>query len=147
MSEEEQTDVETDLNMAEKQQFYDQIGAIGAIPLPEEKFNVHTFLHKVATANDTTKIGNLTEEELGTLKHPIRTHKSIALICKNIIGNDFLAKYFEAESEIATSTSLSRNGFLIKSATTTTRQIADVTKPRKVNKGWFKKKEPEGEQQ
>jgi hypothetical protein len=46
-----------------------------------------------------------------------------------------------------TASSLSREGFLVKQATTTTKQLADITKkPKTQNKSWFKKKdESEGD--
>ena len=44
---------------------------------------------------------------------------------------------FPIAMSVITSTSLSREGFLVKQATTQTRQIADISKKRKVNKGWF----------
>lgn len=111
--------------------------------MPEEKHNVHTFLHNVATADDTTKTGFLKDEEVGTPRFPTRTYKELALISDKIVANDFLKEYYLNKSEILTSTSLSRQGFLTKLAVVTKRVIEDATKPRKENKGWFKKKNEE----
>ena len=58
-----------------------------------------------------------------------------------IMNNKYFADYFKDEAEDTLATSLSREGFLVRQATTTTKQIADVTKRKKVNKGWFSKKE------
>lgn len=113
----------------------------GYAPLPEEKQNVHVFLNKVSESKDTTKTGFLTETEVGIPQHPTRMFKGLALHAKMIMDNEDLADYFNKESEVLTSTSLSREGFLVKQATVTRRQIEDVTKPKKENKGWFKKKE------
>lgn len=110
-------------------------------PIPDQKHNVHEFLHSVATETDTTKVGFLKEEELGKPKHPVRGYKEFALICKDIIGNDYFKDFFTAEGEIVTATSLSREGFLVKQATTTTKQLADITKIKKENKSWFKRKD------
>ena len=116
-------------------------------PTYEEKYNVHTFLHRVATADDTTKVGFLKEEEVGIPRYSVRSLKEFALICETIMGNDIFKEYFEKQSEIITASSLSREGFLVKQATTQTRQIADITKTKKENKSWFKKKDDkEGEQ-
>ena len=115
----------------------------GTTPMPEEKQNVHTFLTNIAVADDTTKIGYLKDEELGMPVLPTRSDKSLALWSEQIMDNFFFKDYFEKESEITTSTSLSRDGFLVKQATLQKREIADVTKPRKENKGWFKPKEKE----
>ena len=40
-------------------------------------------------------------------------------------------------AEATLATSLSKQGFLVRQATTQTKQVADVTKRRTVNKGWF----------
>ena len=118
-------------------------------PVSEEKHNVHTFLHKVATSDDTTKLGYLREEEIGMPKHPIRAYKQFALMSDKIIDNPLFNEYFLAESEIVTSTSLSRDAKLLNLAVIQRRQVEDITKPKVVNKSWFKKKEPtqEGEPQ
>ena len=114
-------------------------------PVPEEKYNVHSFLNKVATASDTTKVGYLKEEELGMPLKTLRTHKEMALIAHKIMDNQGLGDYYNAKGEITTSTSLSKNAKLINLAVIQKKIVEDETKPRKENKGWFKKKEPEGE--
>lgn len=110
-------------------------------PVTEEKHSVHTFLHKVATSDDTTKLGYLREEEIGMPRHPIRAYKNFALMSNKIIDNPFFRDYFVSESEIVTSTSLSRNAKLLNLAVIQRRQVEDITPPRKENKSWFKKKE------
>ena len=127
----------------EKEALLNYLSQTQGAPLVEEKLNVHVFLNKVATSDDTTKVGYLEITELGTPTHPVRSFKEYALISRGIIGNEEIGKFFDKESEIVTATSLSREGFLVKQATTTTRQIADVSKIRKPNKGWFKKKDAE----
>lgn len=115
----------------------------GATPTTVDKSNIHTFLHNVAIAKDTTKTGNITAEELG--QHPItlRACKELALIASKIMNNEFFSEYFTAEGEIITSTSLSREGFLDKLAITSKSEISSVSeKPKKENSSWFKKKNP-----
>jgi len=116
-------------------------------PTPDDKHNVHTFLFNVATAQDTTKIGNLKddkqESELGSPEHTVRGCKDMALISNKIMGNEFFKEYFELEAENTLATSLSREGFLVRQATVQTKQVADITKRRKVNKGWFGSKKIE----
>jgi len=114
-------------------------------PIPEEKHNVHSFLNRVATSTDTTKTGNLSIEELGLPRINLRTYKDMALISKYIIGNDYLSEYYAAKGENITSTSLSKDAKLINLAVIQKRQIEDVTKPAKENKGWFKSKDKEAE--
>lgn len=123
----------------------------GNAPTAEDKQSVHTFLHNVATAEITTKIGNLRDDkdmnELGYPDHNVRGSLDMARISDKIMGNDFFKEYFESEAESTLATSLSRDGFLVRQATTQTKQVADVTKRRKINKGWFgsKKIETSGE--
>lgn len=132
---------EEELSKEEKDAVDSKAYNFGA-PVPEEKHNVHKFLHDVATSEDTTKVGNLTIEELGMPRLTLRTYKDLALISGKIMNNSFLAEYYNAQAEILTSTSLSKDGKLINLAVLQKRQIEDVTKPRKENGGWFKKKEP-----
>ena len=110
-------------------------------PMQEDKHNIHTFLDAVVKEDDTTKIANLRDDkeinELGTPRYPVRVSKEMALISDKIMDNDYFKKYFEKEAEDTLATSLSREGFLIKQATTQTKQVADVTRRRKINKGWF----------
>ena len=119
---------------------------VGVTPQPEEKSNVHSFLTKVAQEDDTTKLGYLKEEELGMPQIPVRSDKSLALWSEMIMTNPFYKDFFLRESEDTTSTSLSKDGFLVKQATLQKKEIADTTKKHVANKGWFKKKEPEEQQ-
>lgn len=133
--------------MTEEQETYKYLMESGAYPIPEEKYNVHLFLHRVATAPDTTKVGFLSQEEVGIPRYSLRSLKEFGLISGSIIGNKTFEEYFTKLGEIVSSTSLSKQGFLVRQATTTTRQIADVTKEKKPNKGWFKKKDKSSEEE
>jgi hypothetical protein len=114
-------------------------------PAPQSVHNVHKFLAEVAESEDTTKTGYLTDDELGKPTHPVRTNKELALFCQKIADMPLMAELLNAESEITTSTSLSRDAKLLSLAVTTTRQVADVTKKSgKPNKGWFKKRNKGG---
>jgi hypothetical protein len=114
----------------------------------DKKYSTHSFLYDVATTKDTTRLGFLKEEEIGQLTNPIRSFKHLELFANKIMNNPELAGFFGASSEIGTSTSLSREGFLTKLAVIQKKQIEDVTKQPRKNKGWFSKKEeaPEGPQ-
>lgn len=110
-------------------------------PTQEDKHNVHTFLHDVAIADDTTKTGYLKSDkeldELGIPTYTVRGSKDMALISEKIMDNIYFQGYFEKEAENTLATSLSREGFLIKQATIQTKQVADITKRRRINRGWF----------
>jgi len=114
---------------------------------PEGSHNVHKFLHDVATAEDTTKIANLRDDkdlnELGVPTHTVRGSLDMALIADKIMENDYFKEFFEKEAENTLATSLSREGFLVRQGTTQTKQVADITKRRKINKGMFGSKKIE----
>ncbi len=109
----------------------------------EDKQSIHTFLFNVATADDTRKIGNLRNDkdfnELGIPPHNVRGSFELARISDLIMDNEIFAQWFEKEAENTLATSLSSEGFLIKQATVTTKNVADITKRKKINKGWFGK--------
>lgn len=113
----------------------------------DDHHSVHKFLFNIVTAEDSTKVGFLRSDkeidELGLPKHPVRALKEMALISEKIMDNEYFKEYFEKEAEIVLGTSLSREGFLVRQATTQTKHIADVTRRRKVNKGWFGKQTTE----
>lgn len=107
----------------------------------DDRHNVHTFLNNVVLAKDSRKIANLREDkELSELGYPdanVRACFDLARISDKIMGNDTFKEYFEAKAENTLATSLSREGFLVRQGTTQTKQVADITKRRSVNKGWF----------
>jgi hypothetical protein len=110
--------------------------------LNEGKQNLHKFFTKIIQSNDTTKTGNLTIEELGMPNLPARTNKELALFCEDVFPHSKWKEFFEKKSEILTSTSLSKDGLLVKLSVTQKKEssLRDDT-PRKENKGWFKKKD------
>jgi len=116
----------------------------GNEPTAEEKHSVFTFLYNIALSKDTTKVGNLRDDkDINELGHPcytVRGAKEMAHISERIMGNQYFADYFNAEAENTTATSLSREGFLVRQASTQTKQVADITKRKTINKGWFGKK-------
>lgn len=121
-------------------------GMFGTNPVPEDKANIHSFLMKVVEAEDTTKLGNLTEEELGNLATTLRATKELELISGEIMENETFSNYFKKEAEIITSTSLSKNAKLLNLAVVQKREIADVTPKRKPSSSWFKKKDKSQEE-
>lgn len=119
--------------------------AMKDVPTPDEKHNVHTFLQKVVMEEDSRKIGNLLDDknfsELGEPSHTVRGSFELARISELLMDNPFFRDWFLFEAENILATSLSREGFLIRQATTTTKQVADATRRVKTNKSWFKSKE------
>lgn len=106
----------------------------------EQKSNIHSFFTKVIQEEDTTKTGNLSEEELGVSNLPVRSLKELELFCEDIYLDEEWAEYFKKMAEIQTASSLSKEGFLLRLSVTQKKELADVTQKKKENKGWFKKK-------
>ena len=138
--------------MAEQEQLSDEQALLkiaqamsANAPKQDEKQNVHTFLFNIVTAKDSTKIGNLqvdkTINELGIPINTVRGCKEMKLIAGEIMDNTFFSDYFKEEAENTLATSLSREGFLVRQGTTQTKQIADITRRKKVSKGFVSRKE------
>ena len=131
---------EEQLTPEEQQILEEALKGYGA-PQQDEKHNVHTFLHKVSVSPDTTKTGYLEKEEVGITPYSLRTYKQLKVICDKLCSDDIWEDYFSAKGEILTSTSLSKDAKLISLAVIQRKELADMTKSRMSNKGWFKKKE------
>jgi len=125
----------------EEMETLDQLGY--GYPKQEEKTNILNFFKKVITMGDTTRTANLIDDELGTIKLPVRTLLNLSLYCKQM-GLNGLASHFEKESQIITNSSLSREGFLDKLAVTQKREMETKTRKSATasqKKNWFKRKE------
>lgn len=128
-----------DMTREQAQSIVDE--TFGTAPIPEEKHSVHSFLHKVATSDDTTKTGYLREEEMGLPTLTLRSCKELALFCEEIADMGYFARFFNQMGEVLTSTSLSKEGFLTKLAVIIRRETSNILKaPMKVNRGWFGRK-------
>ena len=110
-------------------------------PQQEEKQNIYNYFKKVISMIDNSKTGNLTDDEIGLAKVPVRTNQEIAHYCK-AMGMGGFANYFNEESQITLSTSLSREGFLDKLAVTQKREMETKRKnfSQAQKKNWFTKK-------
>lgn len=111
------------------------------------KDNSFSFFTKIIQNDDTTRIGNVSQENLGNPQWTLRSLKELELFCKNIKKDDAWSNWFKGMAEITTSTSLSREGFLVRASQTQKKELADVTpKEKKPNKGWFKSKKNKQEE-
>jgi len=139
MAEEDLTEDElTEEQMQEQRRVQEEYGQLANL-LNQTKYNVHTFLNEVLKTKDTTKVGFISDAELGLPPHPVRAYKEMEIMARQIIGSAEIGDYFAQEVEkIALAPSLSRNGKLIHLAVVTKRVMADETKIPKENKGWFK---------
>ena len=112
-------------------------------PAPEEKQNMFSFFKRVITMPDTLRTANLTQDELGGIRIPVRTLHKLSLYC-NEMGLGGLGSYFAKEARIITNSSLSREGFLDCLAITQRRELEEKTRAPATEaqkKNWFKKKD------
>jgi len=117
---------------------------MGSLPGKEDRLNTHAFLTAVVKSKDTTRIGNLKEEEVGLPKLPLRTYKELSLFCKDVANMDYFSDYFDKKGQILTATSLSKDAKLIDLSVLQRREIKQGVRTASAgatNKGWFKKKE------
>ncbi len=143
MSEEENKSNET--TMSEEEQIMKLASNIkDAMGTMDDKHNIFTFSEKVIKQTDNRKIGFLRDDkEMNELGYPVRTVRGslrLALISDKLMDNEYFKEYFEEEANITLATSLSRNAFLLRNASTQTKQIADITRRKKESKGLFGKK-------
>ncbi len=112
--------------------------------LSDRKESKFAFFSNVIKSKDTTKLGNLSSEELGEPQLELRGIKELELFSKKIYQDEGWGEFFHELSEIETATSLSKEGFLLRLAVTSKNEMADTTiQPKKKNSGWFRKKDKE----
>lgn len=106
---EEMEDMEDDAAMdsIEKQQDWGE----DSTPNFEKKDDLFSLFWKMVNKSDSSKIANLSKQELGMLNLPVRDCQKIALLATTL-GHKGFAKFFQAQAEIISSTSLSKGGFL-----------------------------------
>ena len=110
--------------------------------MADSKQSIYAIFAKVINKEQaTTKVGNLSPEELGISKLPLRTYLELGLFCDDIVGDKEFSEYFVKMGAIQSDSSLSKEGFLMKLLVTSKKELADVSpKPKSKNKGWFKGK-------
>ncbi len=112
-------------------------------PKSSEKDNLFKFFRTILAIKDTTRVANLTRQELGISDISVRGWKRIARYAKEE-GLDVVADYFDAQSEIMTSTSMSIKGFWSQNFVTQIKKEGKI-KDKTEKKGWFSKKTEEAE--
>ena len=132
MNEEEREFVTKEAEMAEVKDFIREIN--------NEEKGLDNFFLEVVRADDTSKLGNLTEDELGMAHLPLRTLKELAHDCALIPSMSSFKEHFKHHAENMLATSLSKEGFLIKARITQKKELLDNKKKTR-RKGLFGRKE------
>jgi len=102
-----QSDIyDADSEAKEEQDLY------GNIPVTKDRDSIFTFFKHLLGIRDTTRVANLDpSKELGMLQFSVRTNQYLGLI-GNVCGDKDFADFWKAQSEIITSTSMSKKGWL-----------------------------------
>jgi len=106
--------------------------------MQDNKKTLFDFLNNIVKTENTTKVGNVSDDEIGMPKLPVRTNQELEIFCRDVANMPDFGLYFNRMNEATLASSLSRKGFLVRAAITTKKELADVSPERKVNKGWFK---------
>lgn len=86
-------------------------------PEPEQIFERFKFLTEVRDRDDTIRTGFVNEEELGRPLFPVRFWNNLKAIAK-MHNYDIVSKYCRDKALNITSSSLSRDGFLLNTSVT-----------------------------
>jgi len=89
-----------------QQEVYEDIS-----PSPEKKDDLYSLFWKVVKTGDSSKVGNLSKEELGQLNISVRNLQRINLLGLTL-GHKQFASFFLAQAEITLATSASKAGWL-----------------------------------
>jgi len=107
-------------------------------PEPPRKDSIVNFFRELITTKDSTKIGNLNENELGVTKLGVRHLLNLGNYAE-VEGLDMVADYFRDQAEVVSASSMSRKGFLVQASVTQIKKEQKIEKP-KEKKKWFQKK-------
>lgn len=92
-----------------KQQLNTDSGSYGS-PSKKEEDSLFKFFREILDKQDSTRIGNLREKELGLVKMGVRDYQELACYAE-AEGLDLVSSYLMDLSHIITSTSMSKKGF------------------------------------
>jgi hypothetical protein len=81
-------------------------------PSPKPRDSIFTFFKQLLHISDTTRVANINpKNELGMLQFSVRTNQYLALV-GDIFGDRDFSDYWMAQSQIMTSSSMSKQGWL-----------------------------------
>jgi len=112
-------------------------------PSAAVKESLFKFFNKILSIKDTTRIGNLTSNEIGLSRLSVRGNKSIALYAE-AEGLNLVRDYFNNQSNILTESSMSKKGFWSQLFVTQIRKEAKIKDRSLEKKKWFGKEKTEG---
>jgi len=104
---------EDDMNFDEQEDAYDnqQDMMDDLAPSPQRRDDLYSLFWKVIKTVDSSKVGNLSKEELGMLNISVRDLQRIYLLSVQL-GHPTFGKFWLDQGEIVLSTSSSKEGWL-----------------------------------
>ena len=113
------------------------------IPDTNQQESHYKFFREILKSGDSRKVGNLKSDELGKLNIAVRHLHELSAYCKTE-NFDRVADYFTNLAEITSSTSMSRNGFLLNTLVTQIKKQQNLTGATESKPKWWQFKN-EGE--
>lgn len=111
-------------------------------PSPEKKDNILKLFRDMISSEDSRKIANLSNVELGQPKLGVRHYLDIAAYAE-AEGLDKVSDYLKAKAEIVLSTSMSKQGWFGNLVVTQIKKEQKVKEPKKEKRGIFGPKNTE----
>lgn len=112
-----------------------QLSSYGS-PEPEKKDGVFKFFREILGLDESWKVGNLNNTEIGQPRHSIRKLLRIARYT-NKEGLDEVSKYLRLEAAEIAATSMGRGGFLPQLFVTQIKKEQKIKEPTPQRKGFF----------
>ncbi len=109
-------------------------------PTAVQKDSFFKFFRHILDLKDTTRVGNLSNPEIGLGRLSVRGNKSIALYAE-AEGLNEVRDYFLGKSNILTESSMARKGFFLQTVITQIKKEGKVKSQNTEKKKWFGNKQ------
>lgn len=134
---------EKELEELAEMAFEDERTSSGSAPTMKEKQDIMNFFNNVLNRSDTTKVSNLSDEELQAVRYMQR-----AALYANEVDYILVSRYIKKRAEIFLATGLSgktKGGFFLQIVNTTKKLLETTSRHGTIQqqggrKGWFGKR-------
>lgn len=105
-------------------------------PFSEKKDSIFKFFKEVLGFQDSWKVGNLKDEEIGKSKLSVRSYLELAQYA-SAEGLDVVGDYFKDKARIVSDPTMGRKGFFLQTAVTQIRKEQKIKPLEQKKKGLF----------
>jgi len=102
-----------------------------------EERGIDAFFLELVRADKNLKIGNLTKDEIGLPRLPVRTLLELSDDCHIISSMSSFETDFKKQAQDMVNTSLSKEGFLVRARITQKKELLDSTKKKERRRSLF----------